>query len=71
MLGKPFVHERVVGIQKVENTAIFTHNVIKEGQRLSNHVSSQIIIERFEPSAIKVNFVQISEIQPLPAKIID
>src|SRR5262245_33877564 len=70
MFCEPFIQEGVIGIQKIDDTAILFYDASKEQLSLAAECLAQVVIEVRELPAIRTYSGQISQVQPLPRKIV-
>ena len=71
MLGKTLVHERVVGCQQVENTAVLANDTAEEQFGLALEGVAQIVIEIRKQIHDRLARFQRADAQPLAREVLD
>src|SRR6202012_1469798 len=71
MPRQPLVDEGVIRVQKIENTAVFPNKVAEEQIRLVPHGLAQIVVEVREGFEIRIDVLEIPQVQPLVGEIVD
>jgi hypothetical protein len=71
MPREPFVHERIVGVQKGDDTAIFANRAPDKQLRLALESLQQTEVVVGIPLRIDDDFVDTAQVQPLCGEIVD
>jgi hypothetical protein len=69
--GQPFVDERVVRSQQVEDAVVFGHDAAEKHFRLTPERLPQVVVEVREHPGVRARGRQVSQIQPLARKVRD
>ena len=71
MAGQPFVQERVIRVQQIEDAAVLAHDRRKEPPRLFQHRGPQAVVEPGESLRVRREAVQPLQLQPLQGEVLD
>src|SRR5262245_61094876 len=66
---QPFVHERVVRAEQIENAAVLANDAFEEHLRLAPERQPQVVVEIRELMTIRLNALQVSQVQPLTGEV--
>ena len=69
MLGEPFVHESVVGVEEIQYGAILVHDAFKEQFGFLLEGLAQVVVEIGKFTAIGIGAFQIPKVEPLAGEI--
>ena len=71
MLRQPFVDERIVGIQQIQNAAVLVHDAVEEQLDLPPERLSQVVVEVRIEIDQRIVGLQGAHVQPLAREVLD